>query len=99
MSNIKIVNRYIYKNVEYKTLIEIQNKLRDVIGIHVLDEINKKCPPMNPRDFQWMNIKMLDILCSPNVRNVLMECYNVDVRFYAEFTDEEKVINILDYKE
>ena len=95
MSRIKKINKYVYKSVEYNSLKEVQNKIHDVIGIHVLDEINKKCPPMNHRDFH----KMLDILCSPNVRNVLMECYTVDVRFYDEYNDEEEVINILDYKE
>ena len=95
MSRVKIVNRYIYKSVEYKSLKDLQEKLHDVIGIHVLDEINKKCPPMNHKDFH----KMLDILCSPSVRTVLMECYSAEVRLYDEFHDEEEIINVLDYKE
>jgi hypothetical protein len=94
---IKAIQKYLYKGKEYNSLEEIKEEIHNIIGLEVLDKINRVCPPQKHKDF----IKMLDVLCSPEVRKVLVECFNV--KFDEEFIDEdgcyhESSINILDIK-
>lgn len=93
---VQAVTKYVYKGVEYNSLEAIKEKLHDIIGTEVLDRINKECPPQRHRDF----IKMLDILCDPDIRNVLMECYTVTFEEENELEefgqDNSRTINVLD---
>jgi hypothetical protein len=92
---IKSVTRYIFKGKEYSSLEEIKEEIHNTIGEEVLDRIEKTCPPQHHKDF----IKMLDILCDPAVRKVLIECYNVTFEQYelTSYCEEErKTINVLD---
>jgi hypothetical protein len=85
------IKKYVYKGVEYPSLEAIKEKLHDTIGTEVLDTINKQCPPANHKDFT----KMLDILCDPKTRRVLLECYTTTIDVVDEW-DNEETINILD---
>ena len=67
------ITKFVYKGTEYKSLKELKGKLHDTIGIEVLDKISKTCPLQKHKDY----FKLLDLLCSPEVRKVLTECLNV----------------------
>ena len=42
---IKAITKYIFKGEEFNSLQEIQNKIHDIIGVEVLDKIQRVCPP------------------------------------------------------
>lgn len=94
---IKEITKYVYKGQEYKNLKDIKEDVLNTIGEEVLDKINRVCPPQKHKDF----IKMLDVLCEPEVREVLTECLNITFEEEIEgttcgsFIDTEE-INILD---
>jgi hypothetical protein len=93
---VRAITKYVFKGKEYRNLGEIRDHLHNVIGEEVLDKINRVCPPEQHKNF----IKMLDVLCSPSVREVLNECLNVTFLHKEEenglFESEE--INVLDIK-
>jgi hypothetical protein len=89
---IKEVTRYVYKDKEYKTLKEIKEAVENTIGEEVLDKINKTIE-IRHKDL----IPLLDLLCSPEVRKVLLESLNITFERYKDFEEEEtETINILD---
>lgn len=96
MAAIKTITKYSYKGKEYNSLKELKDHIHNVIGEEVLDKINRVCPPEQHKNL----FKMLDVLCSPEVRKVLLECYNVT--FLQEdgegYNTETVETNILDYK-
>lgn len=93
---IETITKYKYKGKEYNSLEEIQDEIHNIIGLEVLDKINRVCPPEKHENI----IKMLKVLCLPEVRKVLTECYSVT--FEEETQDFEngafdyETINILD---
>lgn len=95
---VEAITKYLYKGVEYKSLKDIKEKIHDIIGFEVLDKINRVCPPAKHKDF----IKLLDVLCSKEVREVLKECYSVEFEQEVYSDDwvgigqETETINILD---
>jgi hypothetical protein len=91
---IKPVTRYPYKGKEYKSLSELKEAVHNIIGEEVLDKINRVAPPQRHKDF----LKILDVLCEPATREVLLECLNINIEQYDEFEEEENNFNILDYK-
>jgi hypothetical protein len=92
---IKAVTKYNFKGKEYFTLKEIKEDIQNTIGLEVLDKIVRVCPPQKHKDL----FNLLDVLCSPNVRKVLMECLNVTFDSEPEFFGEEvETINVLDIK-
>ena len=88
------VTRYPFKGKEYKTKQDLQNAIHDLIGFEVLDKINRVAPPQRHKDF----VKILEVICSPDVRKVLLECLNVNI-IEEDYEQRETVTNILDYKE
>lgn len=94
---IQAVTKYNFDGVEYNSLKEIQSKLHDIIGEEVLDQINRKID-IRHKDL----LPLLDLLCSKEIRNVLMKCYNVTyeaTNYDAENGEYEvEVKNILDLK-
>jgi len=89
---IKEVTRYVYKDKEYKTLKEIKTAVENTIGEEVLDKINKTIE-IRHKDL----IPLMDLLCSPEVRKVLLESLNITFERYKDFEEEEtETINVLD---
>lgn len=88
------IKKYLYKGKEYKSLESVKDEVHNTIGIEIIDKINRVCPPQKHKDL----LNMLEVLCSPEVRKVLMECYNVNFEKeeYTENGWEETNINILD---
>lgn len=100
MSGLKVkpVTRYLFKGKEYKTLQQVRDELRDVIGVEVIDKINRVCPPERHSDL----FKLLEVLCSPEVRRTLIECYGVTMDIESdEFGTNGQcdTINVLDVKD
>lgn len=90
---IKQITRYAWQGKEYDSLKAVKDAVHNKIGEEVLDKINRVCPPEQHKNL----FKMLEVLCSPEVRKVLKECYSA---VYTE-TDEdgqEYIHNILDLK-
>jgi len=92
--NIKSITKYEYKGVEYKSLLDIREKIHDTIGLEVLDVINRTCPLQKHKDYN----KLLDLLCSKKIRKVLLECLNVNYTYIDDFNEENITVNILDIK-
>jgi hypothetical protein len=88
---VKTITKYIYNKQEYNTLKDIQDKLHNTIGEEVLDKINRKCDIRHKDLFV-----MLEIICSPEVRKVLLDTLNVTIDIEDE--GEEQTINVLDLK-
>ena len=87
---IKAITKYKYNGKEYNNLKDIQNDIRDIIGENVIDKINKTT------DIRLKDLfKLLDILCSVEVRKTLLDCLNVEFDTEDEYGDI-KTINILD---
>lgn len=90
--NIETIQKYRFKGKEFNTLKDIQDEIHNNIGIEVLDEINRKCEIKHKDLF-----KMLEILCSPKVRETLLGCLDVTITIEGdEYTDNETK-NILDF--
>ena len=94
MATVKEISKFVYQGKEYNSLLEIKEKLHDTIGLEVLDRINRVCPPQKHRDF----IKLLDVLCEPEVRKVLTECLNVTFETEEDEFGSFETINVLDVK-
>lgn len=93
---VKQITKYIYKNKEYSSLKELKEEIQNTIGLEVLDKIVRVCPPQRHKDL----FNLLDVLCSPDVREVLRECLNITIESEPEFFgDEIETINILDIKD
>lgn len=94
---IQSVQKYMFGGVEFNSLKEVQDKVHDMIGETVLDQINKKIEIRHKDLFT-----LLEILCSKEVRDTLLTCYNVtyeEVTYdyeNGEYEVEDK--NILDLK-
>lgn len=91
-TQIKPVTKYSYNGREFNSLKEIKDEIHNIIGGEVLDKIVKVCPPQKRKDL----FRLLDVLCSPDVRDTLMKCYNVTFEEVDDCTLEVKTINILD---
>jgi hypothetical protein len=94
MATIKAITKYVFKGVEYDSLIDIQDEVHNTIGLEVLDKVMRVCPPQKHNDLD----KLLDLLCSKEVRETLIECYCNTVEIYDEYEHEYETINILDIK-
>ena len=90
---VKTVTRYVYKGIEHKSLKDLKEYVHNIIGEEVLDKIVRVCPPEKHRDL----FKLLDVLCLPEVRKVLIDCYNINIVEEDE-NGEEVEFNVLDYK-
>jgi len=95
-NKIEVVTRYIFKGGEFKTLEEIKDKIHNIIGEEFFDKMMRVCPPERHKDI----FNLLDVLCSKEVREALIDCFTVEVENpnYEIFDNEEEFINILDYK-
>ena len=90
---VRTMTKYTYKGQEYNSLKDIQDKLHNIIGEEVIDKINKKIDIRHKDLFV-----LLDIICSKEVREVLIEVLKVEVERYNEYDDKTETINILDLK-
>jgi hypothetical protein len=92
---VESITKYIWNGKEYNSLSEIKDAITDKIGLEVIDKINRVCPPEKHEDL----FKLLDVICSPDVREVLTECLNVTFEQSPDyFGDEVEEVNILDIK-
>jgi len=94
---VKAVTKYVFKGEEYKSLKDIKEKLHDTIGLEVLDKIARTCPLEKHKDY----LKLLELLCSKEVRDVLTECFSVEFEDVLDSDwreDEVEIINVLDIK-
>lgn len=93
---------YTYKGQDYETLKEVQDAVHNTIGEEFLDKMQRVCPLEKHEDY----FKLLDLMCSPEIRKLLIECFSVT---YTEVQpdiddsgiyqgDETLEYNILDYK-
>lgn len=94
---VQAITKFTFKGQEYKSLKEIQDVLHNTIGEEVLDKINKTCPLQKHADY----LKLLHLLCSKDIRKVLVECLTVtftDVEYSGKYNEYEEnvVTNILD---
>lgn len=92
---IKAITKHVFKGKEYNSLSEIKDEIQNTIGLEVLDKIARKCPLGKHKDYQVL----MDLLCSKEVRDVLIECLSVTFDKEPEEWDESeeyKTINILD---
>ena len=87
---IKVITKYKYNGKEYNNLKDIQNDIHDIIGENVIDKINKTIDIRHEDLF-----KLLEILCSVEVRKTFIDCLNVEFDTEDEYGDI-KTINILD---
>lgn len=85
------VERFLYKNKEYKSLKELKEHLHNIIGEEVIDKINKSCE-IRHKDL----LKLLEILCDRDVRSILMDCLNIHVEIYDDCNDKTIIKNVLD---
>lgn len=92
---IQAKTKYVFKGKEYNSLKEIQEVIHDIIGLEVIDKINRVAPPQKHKQL----FDLLEVLCKPEVRVVLMECYNItfteEIQEEGGYTDEITT-NILD---
>jgi len=97
---VQAITKYTFKSKEYNSLGEIKEEIHNTIGLEVLDKIAKTCPLEKHKDY----FKLLDLLCSKEVREVLTECFNVKfdepITDYDDncFNENTKEINVLDVK-
>lgn len=92
---IKEITKYVFKGKEFNSLNEIKEDIHNTIGFEVLDKINKTCPLAKHRDYE----KLLNLLCSKEVRDVLLESLNVKFDRVVEegyLQDNTETINVLD---
>lgn len=95
---IQSVQKYMFGGVEFNSLKEVQDKVHDMIGATVIDQINKKIE-IRHKDL----LPLLELLCSKEIRNTLIQCYNVTyetVKYDAKNEEfEVEIKNILDLKQ
>jgi len=74
--------------------------VHNTIGEEVLDKISKTCPLQKHRDY----LKLLHLLCSKEVRDILVECFTItfeqELPYYDQnsLNGDSETINILDLK-
>ena len=90
---IQSVQKYMFGGVEFNSLKEVQDKVHDMIGATVIDQIE-----IRHKDL----FTLLEILCSKEVRATLLTCYNVTYEEVTHDTEnggyQVEVKNILDLK-
>lgn len=97
---IKEITKYTFKGKEYSSLSAIKEDIHNTIGVEVLDKIAKTCPLQKHKDY----FKLLDLLCSKEVRSVLLDCLNVtfeqELTYYNQgsLEGDTEEINILDIR-
>lgn len=99
---IKTVERFIFKDIEYKSLKEVQDKIHNTIGEELFDKMERICPLEKRRDY----FKLLDIICDPDMRRILIECLTTTFVEVSPDIDSSGIyqgdvnteINILDIK-
>jgi hypothetical protein len=94
---IKAITKYTFKGEEYSSLKEIKEEIHNIIGFEILDKVAKTCPLEKHRDYE----KLLNLLCDKDIRNILLDCLNVEFDEITEKTfsgDIVETINILDVK-
>lgn len=87
----KRISKILFDNKEFKDEKELKEYVHNIIGEEVIDKINRVCPPQQHKDL----FKLLDVLCSPDVRKVLTKYLNITIEVGEEWNDTEDV-NILD---
>lgn len=97
---VKAIVKYPYKGKEYNSLKEIKEEIHNTIGLEVLDKISKICPLQKHKDY----FKLLDLLCSKEVREILNQSFTVTydepITDYDDncFNEDFEEINVLDVK-
>lgn len=94
MAEIQAITKYKFKGVEYNSLKEIKEEIHNTIGLEVLDKVMRVCPPQKHKDLH----NLLDLLCSPEVRKVLIDCYSHTFEEVDDFDNTSQIINVLDIK-
>tara|TARA_B110000238_G_scaffold198739_1_gene244145 strand:- start:965 stop:1282 length:318 start_codon:yes stop_codon:yes gene_type:complete len=101
---VKLITKHTYNGKEYNSLKEIKEEIHNNIGLEVLDKIARVCPLEKHKDY----IKLLDLLCSKEIRDILVQSFTVtyeepsgEHNFNCEYNDnciddEYKEVNILD---
>lgn len=91
---IKAITKYVYEGVEYNSLTEIKEELHEIIGLQVLDKIQRTCPLEKHKDY----LTLLELLCQKDVREVLVRCLTVEYDKPDQYNDsyDYETINILD---
>lgn len=92
---VKEITKYVFKGKEYKSLKEIKEEIHNTIGLEVLDKVARVCPLERHRDYE----KLLNLLCSKEVRDVLIECLSVEFDEGDDCQDNVITTNILDIKQ
>lgn len=97
LCKVKPVTKYNFKGKEYNSLKEIQDVLHNTIGEEVLDKIARTCPLQKHAGY----LKLLHLLCSKEVRTVLMDCFSVHIEQELPYYEQDsygdtETINILD---
>lgn len=95
---VKQITKYVFKEKEYHSLKELKDSIENTIGLEVVDVINRSVEIKHKDLFVLM-----EILCRPEIREVLTECLNVEFEYNEnegeDFLPTEIVRkNILDIK-
>ena len=97
---INSITKYKFNDKEYNSLIEVKDEVENTIGKEVLDKIQRTCPLAKHADY----LKLLNLLCSPDVRKVLNTYLNITFeREIEELKDDRsfydtptETVNVLD---
>ena len=89
---VKQITKYIHKGKEYSSLKEIKKELHNNIGVNLLDAMQRKCPLQKHKDYETL----LDLICSQEIRNILVESLTTRYTYYDEYQERDITINILD---
>lgn len=90
---VQAITKFKFQGKEYTSLKEIQDTLHNTIGEELLDQMQRQCPLEKFKDYDIL----LKLICSPDIRKMLLEV--LDVTFVQVDEDgEETEINILDLK-
>jgi hypothetical protein len=95
---IQKITKHKFQGKEYNSLKEIKEEIQDIIGLEVLDKIARTCPLEKHKDY----LKLLELLCCKEVRDVLVACLTVTFEKEIEYYDRDslqedtEIINILD---
>lgn len=91
---IKAITKYTFNGKEYHSLHDVKEELHNTIGLEVLDKINKTCPLAKHKDYE----KLLELLCSKDVRKVLVDCLTVTYDIYEDDDGDYSMTNDADGK-
>ena len=86
------INKYVYNGKEYSSLADIRDYLHNRIGEELLHKMTYECPLEKHKDYD----KLLSLICSRSIRDMLVECLSVRYSYTDEDTEECVVINVLD---